>query len=453
MTKSKRKKQRRPFGKKELIFNILSIIAVICIGIYFGARSFYYYSKQNTKIEKESATLAAVVLAKTSVTKDDNGLHQDKEGYYFKGKVGNNYVKFANRVFRIVRINNDNSIKLVSEDNASSFMWGDDPSYNKSNLHEWLTKTKNDYSGVYYDTIPNPKKFLVKTKYTEDKLQEEKVASSDKKYSDYITSLTLDDYIMASGKNSYLNNNKYFWIIGHDNDNMNLYIDEDGSIESGTNYESYGIKAVITLKKNIKIEKGDGTVENPYIIDQGKDTNYVDQYIKLKDDIWKIYQDKDNVLKLSLNGYIKGKNGEYLSIYSKTTSEFDPLNRYNIAYYLNKTYYSNLPYNNIILESTFATGEISNETGLSYANIYKDTVKNKVGLLNIFDYNTNNYLDNYYYINTTSTVGSMAYVYNNLGLLSEEKVTEPKHVVPTISISKDQVKGGDGTLENPYVVE
>ena len=37
--------------------------------------------------------------------------------------------------------------------------------------------------------------------------------------------------------------------------------------------------------------------------------------------------------------------------------------------------------------------------------------------------------------------------------LEEEKVTEPKHIVPTISISKTLIKNGVGTIDNPYVVE
>ncbi len=449
----KKKKAKKSLNKKEFIFILLSLIIVICIGIYFGTRSFYYYSKQNTKLKKESITLAGNILANNKVTKEETGLHQDKDGYYFKGKVENNYVKFANRYFRIIRINNDNTTKLISEDNASIFMWGDDTAYKNSNLNIWLTKTENEYSGIYYDTIPETKQFLTRTKYSEDNLLDEKVKEGKKEYQDHITTLTINDYIKASGKNSYLNNNKYFWLIGHDKENMNLYVDEDGNVESGANYESFGIRAVVTLKKDIKTISGDGTIDNPYIIDQEGKTNYIDQYVKLGNDIWKVYQDKNDILKLSLSGYIQDKTGELLYNYSKTTSEFNPLDRYNVAYYLNKNYYSSLSYNTLLSESTFYTGEVSNETGLKYLNIYNNSINNKVGLLNIFDYNTNTLLNDYYFINTTSTVGSIAYVYNNLGLLEEEKVTEVKHVVPTISIKRNLIKSGDGTIENPYVVE
>ena len=49
-------------------------------------------------------------------TEDDYGT-----SYYFRGAVKNNYVEFANKCWRIVRINGDGSIKLVlHNDNTSS---------------------------------------------------------------------------------------------------------------------------------------------------------------------------------------------------------------------------------------------------------------------------------------------------------------------------------------------
>ena len=75
-----------------------------------------------------------------------------------------------NRLFRVLRVSDDGFVKLVSEDNVASFMYGEDTKYQNSNIRQWLTKTDNEYSGIYYDTIPNIKDFVIKTKYTEDVL-------------------------------------------------------------------------------------------------------------------------------------------------------------------------------------------------------------------------------------------------------------------------------------------
>lgn len=170
-TKSKnKKKQVLSFGKKEFIFNLISLVIIICIGIYFGGRSFYYYGVQNSNKKGAEQTLSGSLLSNNKVVKEGDGLHRDNDSYYFKGNVSTNYVVAFNRVFRVLRVYDDGSVKLVSEDNTASFMTGEDNNYQTSNIRNWLTKTDDEYSGIYYDTIPNIKDFVIKTKYTEDTL-------------------------------------------------------------------------------------------------------------------------------------------------------------------------------------------------------------------------------------------------------------------------------------------
>lgn len=447
-----KKKKNKHISKKELIFNVISLVIAICIGIYFGVRSFYYYGRQSTKIKEEAMTLNGVVLSSNEVLKDGDGLHQDTTGYYFKGNVLNNYVMFANRLFRVMQVNNDGTVKLISNDIVSEFMWGENSSYKDSNLYQWLSVNDVEGSGIYYNTIPNPKKFLVKTEYSEDRLLDSNVEDSKVKYKDYVTTLSIKDYSKVNGKNSYLNIGKYFWILGLDKEKNNLCVDSEGVVDSAIGYDGYGIRPVITLKKNLKITGGDGTGNNPYVIDQGNDINYVDQYVKLGEHNYKIIEDNNGVLRMALNGYITDNTDEYLSSYSMSTSLFDITNRKNIGYYLNNTFYHGLSYADILSDCNFYTGEVSNETGFKYTNIYSDVVTAKVGLINLFDYNSNTQLDNYYFMNTTSSVGSMGYVYHNTGLLEDDKVTEKRHVVPVVCINKNLVKAGTGSVENPFVV-
>lgn len=441
---------RKRLTKREYIFNIVSLLVIISIGLYFGIRSFYYYGKQGNKSNGVKSTLADKIISSNQVGK--NGLVQDNNGYYFKGKVENNYVKFANRVFRVIRINTDNTVKLVSEDNTSIFMWGEKSDYKNSNLNVWLDKTKDKNSGVYYDTLPKVKDFLVKTKYSEDKLSGAKIKKSKKVYSDYVTSLTVSDYVLSGGSDGYLNDGKNHWLIGKDKSKMNLYIDESGEVESTSNYDTYGVKAVITLKSKLFISNGDGKKNNPYIIEQNKNTNYVDSYVKLGDDLYKVYYDKNNMLKLALCDYMKINGAETVRPYSNKSADFDIASPMNIAYYLNNTYYNTLSYKNSLLDFVNNTGEVSEDTEFNYKNLFKSKVVSKVGLLNMFDYNTLD-LDDYYLVNKTSNTTNMVYVYNNIGKLSDSEVIEEKHIVPTIIIDKKNIKQGEGTKEKPYTLE
>ena len=449
---NKSKKKKHLIGPKEFIFNFLSLTILIGIGIYFGYRSLYYYSKQNIKLEQEAQTLNGTIVNSVEVVSDDTvGLHRDNDGYYYKGTVENNYVFFANRLFRIIRINNDNTVKLISDDLVSSFMFGETPKYSESNVRNWLTSTEGVVSGVYYNTIPTPENFLVKTSYSEDTLSNDKIEYSNDISKDYVTTLSIHDYILANGKNSYLNNGKIFFLLGLE-DNENIYVDEDGSIQKCDSLDGYGVRAVITLKSNTPITGGDGTKDNPYVINQGENTNMVDSYIKLGNDIWKVSSDNNGILKLYLCGYLSYDGIEYVRNYGTDTSLFDTSDKKSLAFYLNNDYYNSLLYSSVILDSEFYTGEISDDVGYNFSNIFNETVTSKVGLLNIFDYVSYD-LNDYFHINKTSSVGSIQYTTMSNGLLGEASITDMKHIVPVISINKEVIKSGAGSLNDPYVVE
>ena len=60
----------------------------------------------------------------SNVVTSGDGLYSETTSngttYYFKGKVENNYVKFADTTWRIVRINEDGTIRLITQDNVIS---------------------------------------------------------------------------------------------------------------------------------------------------------------------------------------------------------------------------------------------------------------------------------------------------------------------------------------------
>ena len=449
--KLKNKMKLIPYGTKEILFNVLSIVTVIGVLLYFGARSFYYYSMQNVSITQALNTLNGTIITNVHTVADGDGLHQDTDGYYFKGNVSNNYVQYGNRLFRVIRINNDGSIKVITNDIVSEFMWGEDNNYQLSNIREWLEKQDDKmYSGIYYDTLPSVTDFLVKTNYNIPIFDGTSVINGKEEYSDYITTLSIKDYSNANGKNSYLNIGKYFWLYGVTNDNSNLYVGEDGTLLTGNLYESYGVRAVMTFKNDIEISGGNGSIESPYIINQGDKTNFVDGYVSMGGEIWKVFYHKEGFVKLAYTDSIaKGAN----LTYSDSTSKFNPKDKDNIAYFLNNKYYSSLAFKDYLSDVVTFTGEVSSDTSLYYGNTFNDYNLSKVTLLNLFDYN-NLGLDNYYLANTTSTIGSMVYVYHNYGLLEEASIDDVKNIIPVICLREESINtdNGDGTIANPYTL-
>ncbi len=77
--------------------------------------------------------------------------------YYFRGNVLDNYVTFANKTWRIVRINGDGSIRLVLDDNISSI-------FNEYDNGVNLTSTLEENENVSAQFLPsnNTKKYDIK---------------------------------------------------------------------------------------------------------------------------------------------------------------------------------------------------------------------------------------------------------------------------------------------------
>ena len=450
-TNKKNKKKHKSFGKAEYFFNFFSLIILISIGVYFGYRSYHYYGVLNIKA-KEDRSITNVILANQKLVKSGDGFHKADDGYYYKGNVTDNYIKYSNRIYRIIGIDADRNVKVVSDDIVGTVLYGENESYQSSNVRAFLNLDEdNTGTGVYYSTLPNPNRFLADTTYSEDKLLNNSVDYSDKFYHDKISTLTIDDYVRAGGKKSYLNIGKYFWLIGFDADKNNLFVTLDGGIESGYPTDSYGVRAVFSFKDSINIASGSGTKDDPYIIDQGDDKNYVGSYVKLGNDTYFVSQDHDGIVKLIMNGYLTVDGQEVLHRYSIYTSYYENV-RKHLCTYLNDDYFGMLPYQNLLLDTNLLLGEISTDNGYSYLNLYQDIGVYKIGILNMFDYNPLA-LDDYYLLNTLSEVGSMVYVYHKDGYLEEERIEVEKHIVPVIQIDRNLLKVGTGTIDDPYRTE
>jgi len=453
--KKKEKKEKRPFSLIEKIYIILNVIFVIGLCSFYGYRMVIYHEREKQERKAAVSIFNEAIIANNDLVKTGTGLHRDKDGYYFKGDPDNNYVKFANRLYRIIRVNKDGSVKVISNELVGSFMNGTNE-YHNGNVRKFLEKTDNKNSGIYYDTIPGIDKYLVKTTYTIDVIKDNKITNGTTDYSDYITTLQVNDYAKAGGMDSYLNISKYFYTTSINDQNKIITIDNSGSINPVDGATSTGVRAVFTFKKNLNYSGGVGTEEDPYVITQDIEKNYVDNYVRLGNNLWKVYYDKNDILKMALYGYIKDGSSFVKKPFTTYEKEF-LINRYdNIGYYLNYSYYNNLDYSKYIISNNYYIGSVGIDNKHSFNSYFEDKIKVKVGMLGLFDYNNLYVLDDYYLINTTTNTTTKGivdvYVYHNNGYVEETYSTTEKKIVPVISIKKSSIKTGEGSLDQPYGV-
>ena len=244
-------------------------------------------------------------------TTDASGLYAStdtntgKPTYYFRGNVTNNYVKFAGQTWRIVRVNEDGTIRMVmanginsnanitfnSNYNNYTYMYYTN-SQVKSTLESWYqtnigSKTNlasSVASGAYYCE-------QAKAKYSDSYTSGSATMTTYNKYTpDFKCSsdgngkgvinasvglLSYDEVVYAGGyygksnSNYYLYNNKYFWTMspaGFSGSRSNVWIVyTTGHIHDRSVSGTYAVRPVIILNADT-LATGSGTSSDPFVI-------------------------------------------------------------------------------------------------------------------------------------------------------------------------------------------
>ena len=98
-------------------------------------------------------------FTKTSIDDKTNGIYSSEDdlgtSYYFRGNVTNNYVKFANKYWRIIRINGDGTIRMIYAGTSAHANGYDDSSANDMSIGTSAFNSSyndNTYVGYMYGT-------------------------------------------------------------------------------------------------------------------------------------------------------------------------------------------------------------------------------------------------------------------------------------------------------------
>ncbi len=443
---AKVKKEKIKIGKKEKIFNIISVVVLSILAIYFGSRAVYYAIEEHEARQNYDKSIAQGVINSNSLVTSGNGLYKDTDGYFFKGEIDNNYVSFNNILFRIVGITNDKELILVSDANVSTFMWGNDLSYTESNVYNWLNITEKENSGVFENLLPISDEYLIKQDIIVQKFSNSEFTDTDIVTEKNISLLSAEDYIKAGGEGSFLDNDTFHWLLGVDDDGNYLYVDDKGNISSDKSYGSYGVRPVIKLDKDVILLRGKGEEDNPYII-QIEEESYINTYVELGEDLFRVFEESDTTIKMA-----KTENLTDTRSFGDTNTKYDINSRDNIGYYLNNDYYNSLPYKDKLVDCSFSTGLINDDNNNDFTSIYSEETIAKIGIPNVFDFiNTEN--SDFFYLTYNGHVSDVAFVKNELGLLNKVQISESKNVVPVICINKESITSGVGAEYSPYVVE
>ena len=431
------------------VFCFISFLFILSCCMFYGTRFIKYYLEEKSTASKEAHTLAKKIKDKninSETFKQING--QD----YFTDNSNNNYLWYSNILWRIIKVNSDNSITAISESSLTSLAAGDTLKFQESYINKWLNYNEEEYTGILEKNLNQVETYLQPiTLCTDvvDTLTNEDCQNNTE--NGYISLLDTKDFINAGNQNSYLVNDEQFYLSNNNSKNESWFIDEAGNVKTNDGTDILGIRPVITIKSNVKYQDGNGTKDNPYKIE--KENGLFGSYVKLDNQIWRIYQVNEDDIRLVLTDYLKVNDKELTHIYSaKNSYHNDELSK-TIAYYLNNTFYNTLSYKSKIKERKWTNGYYGISSNYDYKTALNKTINTKIALISIGDIVLNQDLYNYFTLTGTKNNGQMVYAISKNKKLYGKSIQSQINVVPAISLDKTLLTKGNGTIESPYEME
>ena len=429
------------------IFCFSSLIFILTCIFWYGGRFIYFYLENQEQLKQNNKIFYSIVK--------DNNLNSENfkkinKTYYFTGNTNNNYVNYSNLLWRIVKVNEDNTILLVTNNVIGTIAYGDiNTPYEESNLINWLN---NNETGKLIKILNNKEKYLNITNTCIDTITNiENITCDNIDNNHYIGLLSIEDYLNTGGNNSFINANKYTYLSNKNNENKIWYITDKGKLNTTDGDNILGIKATITLSSTTELISGNGTIEEPY---KFEDTNQlIGSYVKLDNDLWRIYEEKDNIIKLVLESSLMTNNEPVKHSYSNNTYYYDDSIKNSLAYYLNNDYYNSLSYKELIIKNNYPNGMYGKEDNYKYENIINKTIETKITIPSIDDIIFNDNINNYF-TSTGKTENQEAIYIKELDGTASTKLTRTTwNIVPCISINKEKLISGTGEYNNPYRTE
>ena len=444
LSKEVKKKKRKLSIQK--IFNIASGIFILSCILFYGIRFIKLY-KENYTVD-EVAHIGDTIKENNQNNDNFKNINGD---YYFYGKEENNYVSYSNMLWRIIKVSKDNTVVLALDNSVTSLAKGTKNKFEETHIFSWLNDINKDNTGILEKSLNNMQKYLTYTNTCIDNITNTKNITCKKTTEDtYITIPSLNDYVNTGSSESFLNNEEYYYLTNNEKESTSWCVDKDGKISTSDGTDILGVKPVITIKNTVQVTNGNGTKENPYTFDDS--SSLIGSYVKLDNDIWRIYKEEDSIIKLSLDNYLKINGEEITYKYSNNNYYHNDTIQGSLAYYLNKTYLNSLKYKSILEEAEFSNGIYNNTNNYDYNETQNTKVKTKITVLSIGDIILNHDNTNYYLSSGVSKDSNMIYTMQNDFKVYTKVSTTNLKIVPVIAIKKDLLTAGNGTKDSPYEV-
>ena len=436
----------------------LNVLVLLLIVAFYSTRMIKYYLKENGKSNNNDNTVLLVdtVLKKQSYVDLTKGLifDEEKNEYRYLGEVDDNYLEYSGILYRIIGIDKEKNIKVISDKSVTMMYSGLEKGYDKSYVNKWLNYDKDvSGSGVYENNIKESVNYLSSTYYCEDIIDDIKNITCDKNTTNYkISLLSLYDYYKAGGKSSFLNNGETFYLGTLNKDNHNYYITSDGEVSiNEISTRTYAVRPVITIISSSVLLSGKGTKDDPYKILEIKPSTLEDTtintYVSFSNQVFKVIDNSTDATKVALNGVIKENDIDVVKSFGGKNNKYSN-SKNTVGYYLNNTYLKTLDSKNII-KSNWYIGALSLDN-LDYSNEKNTKINLSVGMLSLGDMFVGD-INNVLTLSRGIESDQIINVINKEGNFYGDFITSKYNVRPALYLNNElKITGGNGTFDAPY---
>ena len=313
--------------KKIKIFFKKNILGIIIGGLIFGTAGVYaatYFPSYNVTYDNTESGLSSTdvqgaidelynecfppiiiggkgILEVVDIVNTGDGLYKDEyeDGrYFFKGKNPNNYIKFNDekKPWRIISIENDGTIKILKEESIGNITWDGNKrgSWQEATLNTYLNNDYyNNLTVTAQSQIVNHNFSIGGVDYDNDDIKGQITTENSKVWNGKIGLITASEFIRTSnnktscGTNRAYNDNAdlckstnwmhsdyHFWTISlyknSTTSGINIFSEEYYGMIIGIadiRYETPYVRPALYLSSSIKITGGDGSENNPFVIE------------------------------------------------------------------------------------------------------------------------------------------------------------------------------------------
>ena len=426
----------------------------------------------------------ALVYDDTGVCKTDGSTYNYMGGCYIKGASTNNYVWYNGFMWRIMGINSDNTIRLITDENVTVLTYGKSNTAltyttNEGYIHDWLNEYFYNHLNSTKNIIKDGSYFCSESTNGVTLTEGRTTCTSGNEITAKVGLISIDEYLLAGTEKSYLNINQYSWTMTPYSVSNVWHVNYSGNALTSDVIYPRGVRPAINISSAATITSGDGGAQSFYVLGENKTTSIAGtlskkvtsgEYVKLEGKTYRIVSKENAGVKLVLDGYYEETEGNSytMSYGDSNTFTLDS----GIGQKLNGDVLNwlGLSSSDKIVTTTYYQSD-GLDAGASYFENLKQNngAEAKVGLLQVGDIlagQSSTILTKNYTITSSSDnakscwamnkfiSSSYAWSINRTGNSSYNAITDDVYALrPVIVVRNDlNITGGTGVWNNPYQI-